>query len=137
MRSYLGGHDTLRDPNKIRKIAIFFKCGLVALLLPSSAIRQVSSNAPRMRIDVVFTDEQGRRWRVYDWSVISGHKYRRSPGEQCAEYRGFLNEQTAERRVYRFATEAASRLCSTHLLRQQLAAAQLVATRKRTGRGAE
>jgi hypothetical protein len=47
-----------------------------------------------MRVEVVFTDEAGRRWKVYDWSVISRHKYRRSPGEQCAEYRGFLDEAT-------------------------------------------
>jgi hypothetical protein len=54
-----------------------------------------------MRIDVVFIDENGCRWKVYDWSVISGHKYRRSPGELCAEYRGVVDEATGQRRVYR------------------------------------
>jgi hypothetical protein len=79
-----------------------------------------------MRLDLVFTDHEGRRWKVYDWSVISGHKCRRSPGEQCAEYRGFLDEATGERRVYRFPTESAPRLCSTVLLSQQLDAAHVL-----------
>lgn len=79
-----------------------------------------------MRVEIVFTDERSRRWKVYDWSVISGHKYRRSPGEQCAEYRGFLHEPTGERRVYRFPTESAPRLCAPHLLGQQLAVARVL-----------
>jgi hypothetical protein len=58
-----------------------------------------------MRVELIFTDAEGRRWRVYDWNVISGHRYKRSPGEQCAEYRGFLDEATGERRVYQFPTE--------------------------------
>jgi len=82
-----------------------------------------------MRVELVFTDERGRRWRVYDWSVICGHKYRRSPGQQCAEYRGFVDEATGERRMYRFPTEGAPRLCSTFLLRRQLAESQLVPER--------
>jgi hypothetical protein len=79
-----------------------------------------------MRVDVFFTDEAGRRWRVYDWSVISGHKYRRRPGEQCAEYRGFIDESTGERRVYRFPTESAPRLFSLFLLSEQLAQARVL-----------
>jgi hypothetical protein len=41
-----------------------------------------------MKVEVLFTDDAGQRWRVYDWSLIAGHKYKRSPGDQCAEYRG-------------------------------------------------
>ena len=79
-----------------------------------------------MRVEIVFTDERGRRWKVYDWSLISGHKYRRAPGEQCAEYRGFVDEITGERRVYRFASESAPRLCSAFLLGQQLEVAEVL-----------
>jgi hypothetical protein len=80
-----------------------------------------------MRVEIVITDDQGRRWKVYDWSLISGHKYRRAPGEQCAEYRGFLDELTGERRVYRFPSESAPRLCSAVLLSRQLAEAKVLA----------
>jgi hypothetical protein len=90
------------------------------------AVASARISARAVRVEVVFTDEQGRRWRVYDWSLICGHKYRRSPGEQCAEYRGFVDVETGERRVYRFPTESVPRLCSTFLLRQQLADATSV-----------
>jgi hypothetical protein len=79
-----------------------------------------------MRVDLVFIDEKGRRWKVYDWSVICGHKYRRSPGEQCAEYRGFVDAATGERRVYLFPTQGAPRICSAFLLRQQLVEARVL-----------
>jgi hypothetical protein len=84
-----------------------------------------------MRVEIVFTDEAGRRWKVYDWSLICGHKYRRAPGQQCAEYRGFLDEQTGERRVYRFPTEGAPRFCSTVLLSQQLTQSRVVTEERR------
>ena len=73
-----------------------------------------------MRVEVFFTDREGRRWKVYDWSLICGHKYRRSPGEQCAECRGFLDEMSGERRVYRFKADAESRLQTATLLARQL-----------------
>ena len=79
-----------------------------------------------VRVELTFTDAEGRRWKVYDWSVISGHRYKRSPGEQCAEYRGFLAESSGERRVYRFPTESAPRLCSAVLLSRQLAEAHVL-----------
>ena len=79
-----------------------------------------------MRVDVYFTDPEGRRWKVYDWSLICGHKYRRSPGEQCAECRGFLDESTGERRVYRFKADAESRLQTPVLLARQLASADVL-----------
>ena len=79
-----------------------------------------------MRLEVLFTDHEGRRWKVYDWSLICGHKYRRSPGEQCAECRGFVDEATGERRIYRFRSDAESRLQTTVLLARQLAASQLL-----------
>jgi hypothetical protein len=85
----------------------------------------------KARANLVFADEHGRRWRVYDWTVIAGHKYRRSPGEQSTEYRGFFNEPTGERREYRFPDEKTPRLLSDHLLKQQLAEARVLPPRRR------
>jgi hypothetical protein len=85
----------------------------------------------KARASLVFTDDDGRRWRVYDWTVIAGHKYRRSPGEQSTEYRGFFNEATGERREYRFSDEKTPRLLSDHLLKQQLAEARVLPPRGR------
>jgi hypothetical protein len=77
-----------------------------------------------VRVELIFTDAMGRRWKVYDWRVLSGRRLKRAPGDKSAEYRGFVDEASGERRVYRFPTEDTPRLPSARLLSQQLAEAQ-------------
>lgn len=73
---------------------------------------------------MIFTDDVGRRWKVDDWSVVGGRRSKCSPGDQSAEYRGFVDKTSGERRVYRFPTEDTPRALSPPLLGQQLAEAQ-------------
>lgn len=77
-----------------------------------------------MRVELIFTDAVGRRWKVYDWSVTSGRRSKRSPGDESAQYRGFVDETSGESRVYQFPTEDTPRVLSAQLLSQQLAEAQ-------------
>lgn len=80
--------------------------------------------APIARRYVIFRDDVGRRWKVYDWNVIGGRRHKRNPGDQSAEYRGFVAETSGESRVYRFPTEDTPRLLSVQVLSQQLAEAE-------------
>ncbi len=73
---------------------------------------------------MIFADDVGRHWKVYDWSVISGRRHKRAPGDKRAEYRGFVDETSGERRVYRFPSGDAPRVLSEQLLSQQLSEAQ-------------
>lgn len=38
----------------------------------------------------VFLVVDGRRWQVYDWAEVSGHKYPRHHGQHAIEFRGFV-----------------------------------------------
>ena len=81
---------------------------LAAPAAAALASRSLTLPCSAMRVEVYFTDSDGRRWKVYDWSLICGHKYRRSPGEQCAECRGFLDDRGEEACRCRAAPKAGS-----------------------------
>lgn len=68
----------------------------------------------------LFLVVDGRRWRVYDWAEISGAKYPRHHGQHAIEFRGFVCQETGEKRVYRFKGEKEDRGLDTDSLVRQL-----------------
>lgn len=74
----------------------------------------------------MFSDAEGKRWRVFDWRVIAGRRSECLPGERAGELRGFLSLETGERRVFEFSNDAESRALVVELLDRQLARANRI-----------
>lgn len=71
-----------------------------------------------------FTDERGREWAVYDYSVIAGKVLYFPVGSSGAGYRGFAPVDVGARRIYLFKLKD-DRAPMHDLLKQQLAASSL------------
>jgi hypothetical protein len=56
----------------------------------------------RPRVELFFVDAAGRRWQVYEYSVLGGRRLVRSPGVGGADYRAFVPSDGGKPRVYRF-----------------------------------
>jgi hypothetical protein len=74
--------------------------------------------------DVPFTDADGRAWRAYDYSIISGRRVPFDVGASGAAYRGFAPVDRGARRVYLFKI-ADDRAPLHHFLCRHLAASSL------------
>lgn len=77
-----------------------------------------------MKLELYFTDRDGRRWTVWDWKVLAKKRARVWPGMPESEWRTFVSENGAERRHYRFKSGEARELVP-ELLSHQLQQAKL------------
>lgn len=80
---------------------------------------------PRPRVTTYYRADDGVVWLVFDWQVITGHRYPRMLGESGATHRGFLN-RAGERRVYTFKGDTESRWPVPKFLEQQLRDAEVL-----------
>ena len=79
-----------------------------------------------MKLELYFTDRDGRRWTVWDWKVfhVAKKRCRVWPGMETAEWRTFVAADSAERRHYRF-KPGEGHACVPELLAHQLQQAKL------------